>query len=122
VFSHWVLDFVTHRPDLPLYPGSPMSFGLGLWGSPQATVATEAAMFVVGVAIYARATRAVNRRGAMALWALVALLAASYAASVFGPPPASVDFIKYGGLTGWLFVPWAWWIDRNREPRGRPGH
>ena len=25
--------------------------------------------------------------------------------------------IKYGGLTGWLFVPWAWWIDRNRVTR-----
>src|SRR5687768_4256927 len=32
VLSHWVLDFVTHRPDLPLWPGGPM-VGLGLWNS-----------------------------------------------------------------------------------------
>jgi hypothetical protein len=45
------------------------------------------------------------------------LLALFYAMTCFGPPPSSVDFIKYGGLTGWLFVPWAWWIDRNRVVR-----
>ena len=58
VFSHFVLDFVTHRPDMPLYPGSPISVGLGLWNSRPATLAVELALFVVGVAIYARTTRA----------------------------------------------------------------
>jgi membrane-bound metal-dependent hydrolase YbcI (DUF457 family) len=119
VFSHWVLDFVTHRPDMPLYPGSATSVGLGLWYRPQVTMAVEIAMFVVGVAIYARTTRAINWRGMVALWAFVALLALFYAMTCFGPPPASVDFIKYGGLTGWLFPLWAWWIDRNREVRVR---
>jgi len=118
VFSHFVLDFVTHRPDLPLYPGSPISVGLGLWNSRPATLAVECALFVVGVAIYARTTRAINRRGAVALWTLVGFLLLFYAANMFGPPPPSVDVIKYGGLTGWLFVPWAWWIDRNRVTRG----
>ncbi len=118
VFSHFVLDFVTHRPDMPLYPGSPISVGLGLWNSRPATLAVELALFVVGVAIYARTTRAINRRGAVALWTLVGFLLLFYAANMFGPPPPSVDVIKYGGLTGWLFVPWAWWIDRNRVTRG----
>lgn len=118
VFSHFVLDFVTHRPDMPLYPGSPISVGLGLWNSRPATLAVECALFVVGVAIYARTTRAINWRGAFALWALVVLLAGLYVITFFGPPPPSVEMIKYGGLTGWLFVPWAWWIDRNRVTRG----
>jgi len=119
VFSHWVLDFVTHRPDLPLYPGSPKSVGLGLWNSPTATIAVETTMFVLGVAIYGRTTRATNWRGVFAFWLLVVVLAIFYAMTVAGPPPSSVDFIKYGGLTGVLFVPWAWWIDRNRELRAR---
>ena len=80
-------------------------------------MAVEIAMFVVAIAIYVRATRAINWRGVVALWSLVVLLALFYAMTCFGPPPSSVDFIKYGGLTGWLFVPWAWWIDRNREMR-----
>src|SRR5687768_8648335 len=28
VFSHWILDFVTHRADMPLYPGSTKYVGL----------------------------------------------------------------------------------------------
>jgi membrane-bound metal-dependent hydrolase YbcI (DUF457 family) len=120
VFSHFVLDFVTHRPDLPLYPGSATSVGLGLWNSRNATLAVEVPLFLIGVAIYARTTRAINWRGAIAFWALVVFLAVFYVADVFGPPPPSVDFIKYGGLTGWLFLPWAWWIDRNREIRAAP--
>jgi len=48
VVSHWVLDWVTHRPDMPLYPGS-AQYGLGLWNSIPATVAIELAMFAAGV-------------------------------------------------------------------------
>jgi hypothetical protein len=121
VFSHFVLDLVTHRPDLPLYPGSATSFGLGLWNSRPATMAVEISMFVVGVAIYARLTRAINRRGAVALGALVVFLALIYVNTAFGPPPSSVAAIKYVGLSGWLFPVWAWWIDRNRELRARAG-
>jgi membrane-bound metal-dependent hydrolase YbcI (DUF457 family) len=117
VFSHWVLDFVTHRPDMPLYPGSPTSVGLGLWNFPPVTMALEITMSVVGVVIYVSTTRAMSWRGVAPLWALVVLLAVFYAMTAFGPPPANVDFIRYGGLIGWLFVPWAWWIDRNRETR-----
>src|SRR4029079_4875358 len=75
VFSHFVLDFVTHRPDLPLYPGSSTSVGLGLWNSRPGTLAAEVGLLVVGVAIYARSTRAINWRGAFALWSLVVFLA-----------------------------------------------
>ena len=49
VFSHWALDFVSHRPDLPLAPGSATMFGLGLWNSVPATIVIESAMFTAGV-------------------------------------------------------------------------
>ena len=117
VFSHWVLDFITHRPDMPLYPGSTRSVGLGLWNSLPATLAVEVSLFVVGVAIYARATRALRARGIVAFWLLVVVVSISYVGAIFGPPPPSVDMIKYVGLTSWLFVVWAWWIDRNRVMR-----
>src|SRR5262245_46889845 len=51
VVSHWVLDFVTHVPDMPLYPGGPR-FGLGLWNSVAGTLAVETVMFVAGVWMY----------------------------------------------------------------------
>jgi hypothetical protein len=114
VFSHWVLDFVTHRPDMPLYPGSAVSVGLGLWNSRAGTMLVESAMFVAGVWIYARTTRARDRIGAIAFWAMVLLLAVLYVSTAFGPPPPSVKAIEVLGLVAWLFVPWAWWFDRHR--------
>ena len=51
VVSHWVLDFASHAPDMPLWPGPSPKFGLGLWNFPPVTMAVEIAMFVVAIAI-----------------------------------------------------------------------
>jgi hypothetical protein len=117
VVSHWVLDLITHRPDLPLAPGA-LKLGLGLWNSVAATVTVEGALFALGVFVYATTTRARNRLGAVAFWSLVAFLTAIYITSIAGPPPPSAHAVAVVTLLMWLFVPWAVWIDRNRENRG----
>jgi hypothetical protein len=116
VLSHWVLDLVTHRPDLPLAPGA-AAVGLGLWDSVGATLLVEGALFAGGVWLYASGTRAAGRAGAVALWSLVAFLVAVYAANAFGPPPPDARAIGAAGLLMWLFLPWAAWIERTRAPR-----
>ena len=116
VLSHWVLDFVTHRPDLQLVPGSPFRAGLGLWNAPAAAVALEAGMYVAGIALYLRSTRARDGVGRWAVPLLMAFLAASYAANLFGPPPPSVTAIAWGSLLLWPIVLWAEWGDRHRDP------
>jgi membrane-bound metal-dependent hydrolase YbcI (DUF457 family) len=116
VFSHWVLDFVTHRPDMPLYPGSATSVGLGLWNSTVATLLIESAMFAGGIWIYTRATRARDRIGRWAFVALIVLLVVFYLGAAFGPPPPDGKTLALSAVFMWLFVPWAWWIDRHRVP------
>jgi len=114
VVSHWVLDWVTHRPDMPLYPGGP-KVGLGLWNSVAATVAVEVLMFAAGLWIYARATRARDAVGRRALPALVGFLLVIYLANIIGPPPPGVMAIVVAGIAGAVvIVLWAWWIDRHR--------
>lgn len=117
VFSHWVLDFVTHRPDLPLAPGSAVVVGLGLWRSRAATIVVEASLFALGVWLYARATSARDRVGRWALFAFAAVLSLIYVANLFGPPPPSVTAIAWSAMGVWLFVAWAAWIDRHRAPK-----
>jgi membrane-bound metal-dependent hydrolase YbcI (DUF457 family) len=115
VVSHWALDFVTHRPDLPFYPGS-MRVGLGLWNSMIATVIVELVMFAAGVWIYARSTRARDRIGRWSFIALVAFLVLAHTGNLMGGPPPSVAAIWMVGLAGGaVLLLWSWWTDRHRQ-------
>ena len=113
VVSHWALDVFVHRPDMPVLPRGPY-LGLGLWNSVPLTVAAEALVFGLGLFVYVRTTRALDRTGAWALWTLVGLLALLWVGSVAGPPPPSVKVVEVSGLAMWLFIPWGYWIDRHR--------
>lgn len=115
VVSHWVLDFVTHRPDMPLYPGGPR-LGLGLWNYPIATVIIETLMLSAGVGSYLRTTRARDGIGRWGFWGLIVLLAGGYYSSLFTPSPTDIKALAIGGIIfAWVFVIFAWWIDRHRE-------
>jgi len=116
VVSHWALDFLTHRPDMPLWPGGP-KVGLGLWNSVPATLVVELLMSAAGLWLYFSSTRArdrVGRWGAIGLGALILLI---YAGNVAGPPPPSLEVVAWAGAVGGLLL-WALavWTDRHREP------
>jgi hypothetical protein len=115
VLSHWALDVASHRPDMPvLLHGGPL-LGLGLWYSLPATLIVEIAMFAIGIALYLRTTRARDRIGSIALWALVAFLFVIYLAALFGPPPPNPQAVAWSDMGQWLLVAWAYWVDRHRE-------
>jgi hypothetical protein len=116
VASHWLLDALGHRPDLPLWPGGP-KIGLGLWDSVPATVVVEALLFAAGAYLYYRTTRWKDGVGRFGLYAYVGLLLLIAAANLLGPPPPSATAIGVAGLALWLFVPLAAWIDRHRQVR-----
>jgi hypothetical protein len=121
VVSHWVLDFVTHRPDMPLYPGGP-KLGLGLWNVVPATMAVELTMYAAGVWVYVMATRARDRTGRWAFLSLAAFLTLAYFANLVGGAPPSVVVLYYSAMAGGLVLTlWAWWADRHREVAGLPG-
>jgi hypothetical protein len=114
VLSHWLLDFVTHRPDLPLTLTGAERFGLGLWHSRLATLAVEGLLFAACVWIYARITRAADRTGRWSFMALIIFLTLIYLANIFGPPPPSVAAVAWSAQAIWLLVAWGYWIDRHR--------
>jgi membrane-bound metal-dependent hydrolase YbcI (DUF457 family) len=117
VFSHYLLDVIMHRPDLPVTIGGDTRLGFGLWNYPGTTLAIESALFLGGIAMYVSVTRERDRIGKMALLALIATLGAIYFAALYGPPPPNAQAVAMAGHLSWLFVLWGYWIDRHRDPR-----
>jgi len=115
VVSHWVLDVVSHRPDMPIAFGDMPKIGAGLWNHPLVAVPVELILFLVGVWLYNRVTMPINRRGSIGLWVLVLFLLAIYLANIFGPPPPSTDAVAWSAQAMWLIVAWGFWVDRNRS-------
>jgi membrane-bound metal-dependent hydrolase YbcI (DUF457 family) len=116
VASHWVLDFVSHRPDMPLYPGGGEKLGLNLWQSIPGTFAVEGLMFAAGIALYVRATKSKDRVGTIAWWAMVGVLLALYIPGPWSSPPPSENAVAILGIIALaIFGPLAYWIDRHRE-------
>ena len=122
VVSHWVLDYIVHRPDLPLYAGgSRVSggsrlYGLGLWNHRWYTIALELVMLAIGIFLYLRQTRAKDKIGTFAFAAMVVLLLAAYGAAAFAPQrPMGVKTIAAATLATLVFVILAWWFDSHRE-------
>jgi hypothetical protein len=104
VISHYVLDVITHRPDMPLTIGGTQKIGLGLWNYPGMTLAIESSLFLAGSLLYVTATRERDRTGKFALWGLIATLAAIYFAALYGPPPPNTRAVAIAGHLSWLFV------------------
>jgi membrane-bound metal-dependent hydrolase YbcI (DUF457 family) len=116
VVSHWVLDYATHRPDMPLTLYGPERFGLGLWNSIPGTLAVELTIFAIGLAFYVRATTPRDRIGSIGLWSLVGFLLVVHVANVVGPPPPSVAAVAWSAQAMWLLVVWGYWVDNHRIP------
>ena len=114
VLSHWVLDLFVHIHDLPLFPGSNYYFGFGLWNNKLIAIALEGLIFMVGLALYINSTMSKNKAGTYGLWGLMIVLVLIYLSSLFGPPPPSVKAIAWAGELQWIFVFWAYWVDKNR--------
>jgi hypothetical protein len=114
VFSHWVLDFVVHRPDLPLYDNA-AKVGLGLWDRPALAFGLEAALLLGGLALF------LSRRPARSVPLVVfGLLMLTIQATVFfGPPPASGAAIAATALAAYgVFALVIWWLADRRPARG----
>jgi hypothetical protein len=112
VLSHWVLDVIAHRADMPVLPHGPY-LGFGLWNSIPATLIVELTMFAIGIGVYVRSGGAGRHR--VSFWLFMAFLLVVYFAAAFGPPPPDARTLAWSALAIWLLVPWAWWADRGHR-------
>jgi hypothetical protein len=110
VFSHWLLDFIVHKPDLPLYDNA-IKVGLGLWDRPALALGLEAILLFGGIGLFLklRPSRPVS---------VIALGVAMLAVQVyvfFGPPPPSPAAAAGTALIGYTaFATLIWWLVDRR--------
>lgn len=91
VFSHWILDLLVHRPDLPIVPGNlgnlPL-LGFGLWQYPRLSGALELVLAIGGTVLYwvgaAKLKRGQRRRAVVASVVTGALLFLLFLLNIFG--------------------------------------
>ena len=117
VLSHWVLDVLTHRPDMPISLADSSVIGFGLWNFPVFAIPLELILFGVGIWLYLRYTRPLDRQGSIGFWALTLFLLVVYAANLLGPPPPSSAAVAWSAQALWLVIAWGFWVDHHREPR-----
>jgi hypothetical protein len=114
VFSHWLLDFVVHRPDLPLYDNT-AKVGLGLWNVPAAALGLEAMLLFGGIFLFLQ-DRATSKVGLL-IFGVVMLAIQVYV--FFGPPPPSDRAAAMTALLAYaIFAAFvAWWDSGSKTPR-----
>lgn len=96
VFSHWLFDFLVHRPDLLLYPGGE-KVGLALWNYPVAEEALEIGLIAVCGGMWIASRKALGRAAWPALALMTLLVALQIAVLFFPKEDGPVTF--QGGLT-----------------------
>lgn len=118
VLTHWFLDVVSHRPDMPLAPGVSPVFGLGLWNSLPATLLVEGGFWLLSIILYVRSTQAKSRAAPFVFWIGVALLTLIWYGNISAGMDPNPLKAGVGGLVIFsLVVAWAYWINRLRATR-----
>src|SRR2546425_10298548 len=112
VFSHWALDFLVHRPDLPLYDNT-AKVGLGLWNLPVLALGLEIALLFGGM--WLSFQTGVRRRLPTAVFGLVMVAVQAYV--FFGPPPVSDKAAATTALAGYALFAAVIGLLRSEERR-----
>lgn len=118
VLSHWLLDLISHRPDMPLAPGISTVFGLGLWNSIPATLMIEGGFWLLAIVLYVRAIRRKNWLGFYAFWLGAILITLLWLGNINeGMDPDPIKAGIGGMIVFSLMIGWAYWMNRVRADK-----
>ena len=116
VFSHWILDLLVHRPDLPLYDNA-AKVGFGWWNYPVFAFVLEAAFLFGGIYLYFTKTKATTAGSRYGMIVFGILMLAIQSVVFFGPPPGSDKQLAVTALVSYgAFAAVAFWLERKRVP------
>ncbi|MEZ4712933.1 MAG: hypothetical protein R3A44_37435 [Caldilineaceae bacterium] len=112
VFSHFVLDWIVHVPEMPLLSEDSLKLGLSLWNHLAVALTLEALLVLGGLILYFQAvkpTRRLTQYGVPLLMIMVTLATVAGQALSNTPPPATAAALSWitqpivlGGIAYWL--------------------
>ena len=115
VLSHFVLDVISHNPDMDLLGNGVYKIGLGLWNYPLASYVVEALLLITGLWIYLRTTKSITLSGKYGLPILSVILLILNAVNTFGPPQTNMEYFAITMFAVYLVtIVFAFWLDRKR--------
>ena len=117
VLSHWGLDFLVHRPDLPLGFGGP-KVGLGWWNHPAPEQALEMGLLAIAATAWGW-RRGLQGHSGWSAPLFVVLLISLQLISILLPPAGGPSHMVIASLSAYgLATLFAWLMDQT-ERRGR---
>jgi hypothetical protein len=119
VSSHWLLDALVHRPELPLVGSDSPKVGLGLWSSLPTALCIEVAILAIGFCLFVPGCRMSRGRWlAFTVLSLVIAVATVAGMTIAPPPPSPEAMAVSSGVTIVLVCALAGWLARlPREGR-----
>jgi hypothetical protein len=118
VLSHWVLDWLTHRPDLTI-AGGERKFGLGLWNHPEIAMPLEIGITLAAFIFYMSRSRGPIAQPMILILVMLALQMVNW----FAPHPAEAGlFLYFQALAAFaILTALAAWVGENRYFINRGG-
>lgn len=113
VLSHWVLDVLTHRPDVPLAWGDSIKLGFGLWNRPFWAFIIEGSFFATCVWLYFGIPGKKRAKKNLRAWGFIGFLSLMYLSQFSGKTPPAMSAVIAVGMFQWIAWPWGRWIDRG---------
>lgn len=114
VFSHWVLDLVVHRPDLPIYDDA-YKVGFGLWNHRMIALTLESALLFGGMWLYLRSTTTTSFAGRYGMIFFGVAILTVHCLLLWGPLPSSLaeGAVELGSLY-FILSAGAFWLEKKR--------
>lgn len=115
IFSHFILDVISHTPDMTIFGNNSPGLGLSLWNNLAGTMVVELGLLFIGIALYMSATCSVSSSGKYGLALMILILLVLSIGNIFGPTPPDMISVAVTITAGQLaLVALAFWVDRNR--------
>jgi Sec-independent protein secretion pathway component TatC len=119
VFSHWILDALVHRPEMPVAGSASAKVGLGLWDRMPIALLIEAAIVVFGLALFLRRSNLSRQRSiALVILTSAILLFTGIGMTLTPPPPSATAMAASSLITLIVIAALYGWI--GRAPRAKP--